>query len=53
MDEASSYFRQCVETGLAFDPDTEAGTPMNEFEFAQWRLRTLFADTSAAETEEN
>jgi tetratricopeptide (TPR) repeat protein len=53
MDEACSYFRQCVETGLAFDPDTAIGTPMNEFELAQWRLRTLFADTSAGETEEN
>jgi tetratricopeptide (TPR) repeat protein len=53
MDAACSYFRQCVETGLVFDPDTEIGTPMNEFELAQWRLRTLFADTSAGETEEN
>jgi tetratricopeptide (TPR) repeat protein len=53
MDEACSYFRQCVETGLAFDPDTAIGTPMNEFELAQWRLRTLFADPSAGETEEN
>ncbi|UCD75990.1 MAG: protein kinase, partial [Phycisphaerales bacterium] len=25
-DAACSYFRQCVETGLAFDPDTETGT---------------------------
>jgi len=41
MDEACSYFRQCVETGLEFDPDTEIGTPMNEFELAQWRLETL------------
>jgi len=52
-EKARDHFRKCVETGLEFDPDTELGTPMNEFEFAQWRLRTLFADTSAAETEEN
>ena len=52
-DEARAFFEHCVETGLAFDPDTSIATPMNEFELAQWRLRTLFADPSAGETEEN
>jgi tetratricopeptide (TPR) repeat protein len=45
VDEARALFEQCVQTGVEFDPD--------EFELAQWRLRTLFADASAGETEEN
>jgi len=39
---ARKCFERCVRTGVDFDPTTEAGTPMNEFELAQWRLDTLF-----------
>ena len=42
--EARGWFEQCVQTGVAFDPDAAFGTPMNEYELAQWRLDTLFAD---------
>lgn len=48
-EKARAYFRQCVETGLEFDPDTALGTPMNEFELAQWRLETL-PETDAEES---
>ena len=27
-DEARAFFEHCVETGLAFDPDTSIATPM-------------------------
>ena len=40
--EARKWFESCVRTGLKFDPDTELGTPMNEYELAQWRLESLF-----------
>ena len=43
--EARKWFEQCVQTGLAYDPDTQLGTPMNEYELAEWRLETLFADS--------
>ena len=39
--EARKWFELCVQTGVEFDPDTSPGTPMNEFELAQWRLQTL------------
>ena len=46
--EAREWFEQCVRTGLVFDPDTpQLGTPMNEYELAQWRLDSLFADKSS------
>jgi tetratricopeptide (TPR) repeat protein len=41
---ARKRFKQCVRTGVQFDPDAAMGTPMNEYELAQWRLETLFAD---------
>ena len=43
--EARKWFEQCVQTHLAYDPDAATGTPMNEYELAEWRLGTLFADT--------
>ena len=43
-DQARKWFEQCVQTGVEFDPDASAETPMNEFELAQWRLDSLFAD---------
>jgi tetratricopeptide (TPR) repeat protein len=42
--QAHQRFEQCVQSELDFDPDTEIGTPMNEFELAQWRLETLMAN---------
>ncbi len=51
--ESRRYFEQCVETGLQFDPDTAPGTPMNEFELAQWRLERLSGDSSTPLPEEN
>ncbi|MHC4093380.1 MAG: hypothetical protein ACYSVY_24430, partial [Planctomycetota bacterium] len=39
--EAREWFEQCVQTGVEFDPDTTLGTPMNEYELAQWRLESL------------
>ena len=45
-DAARQQFENCVRTGLDFDPDSvDLGTPMNEYELAQWRLESLFADT--------
>lgn len=41
---ARAFFQRCVQTGLAFDPDTNQLTPMNEFELARWRLASLSAD---------
>jgi tetratricopeptide (TPR) repeat protein len=43
--EARDWFERCVQTGLAFDPDTQLSTPMNEFELAQWRLESRFGET--------
>jgi tetratricopeptide (TPR) repeat protein len=48
--EACQWFEQCVQTGLTFDPDTELGTPMNEYELAQWRLDTVCAESPAEPT---
>ncbi len=39
--DARTWFERCVQTGVEFDPDTLPGTPMNEYELAEWRLRTL------------
>ena len=39
--EARTYFERCVQTDMAFDPDTQVGTPMNEYELAEWRLESL------------
>jgi len=39
--EARKWFELCVQTGVEFDPDTSPGTPMNEYELAQWRLETV------------
>jgi len=44
--EARRWFEHCVQTGVEFDPDTELGTPMNEYELAQWRLESLLLDTN-------
>jgi len=43
-DEARKWFEQCVQTDVRFDPDTAPAVPMNEFELAQWRLESLFAE---------
>jgi len=43
-EEARRWFGECLRTGVAFDPDAGLGTPMNEYELAQWRLASLFAD---------
>ena len=42
--QAREWFERCVQTGVQFDPDTAPATPMNEYELAQWRLDSLFAD---------
>ncbi len=39
--QARGFFNQCVKTGIEYDPDTALATPMNEFELAHWRLRTI------------
>jgi len=41
---AREWFRKCVETGLAFDPDTWPPEPMNEYHLAVWRLDQLAAN---------
>ncbi len=41
---ARDWFQQCVDTGLEFDPGTAPAVPMNEYELAEWRLRTLRPD---------
>ncbi len=41
LDQARTWFQRCVDTGVEFDLDTAALTPMNEYELAQWRLSTL------------
>ena len=43
-DEARRWFEQCVQTQLVVDPNSAPLTPMNEYELAQWRLRTQFSD---------
>ena len=50
---ARRWFEKCIETGLVFDPDTARATPMTEYELAQWRLETLFADTVTSPPEKN
>ena len=42
--QARNWFERCVQTGVEFDPDTAPATPMNEYELAEWRLASLFAD---------
>lgn len=42
--EARKWFEQCVQTGIEYDPDTQLGTPMNEYELAQWRLKQMAND---------
>ncbi len=52
-DSARKRFQQCVQTGLRLDPDSDLTTPMNEFELAQWRLDTLFAETGTPPNDED
>ncbi len=40
-DDARAWFRRCVETNLALDPDSNVPDPMNEYHLAKWRLKTL------------
>ncbi len=42
--EARKWFEQSVQTGVAYDPDAQLGTPMNEYELAEWRLRQMAND---------
>ncbi|MHC4698931.1 MAG: hypothetical protein ACYTFA_19555 [Planctomycetota bacterium] len=51
--KARSLFEQCVQTGVAFDPDAALATPMNEYELAQWRLESLPASIPANNSEKN
>jgi len=44
LSEAKECFERCVQTGLQYDPDTELNTPMNEYELAVWRLRTVLSE---------
>jgi tetratricopeptide (TPR) repeat protein len=37
-EEARKWFGRCLQTGLAFDPNTAPAVPMNEYELAEWRL---------------
>jgi tetratricopeptide (TPR) repeat protein len=53
MEKARGHFRQCVQTGVELDPDTEPGTPMNEYELARWRLKALPAEPAGPERQEN
>jgi len=39
-DEAIAWFQECIDTGLASDPD-EFWEPMSEYELAEWRLGQL------------
>jgi lipoprotein NlpI len=39
--EARTWFGLCVDTGVEFDLDAFPLTPMNEYELAQWRLKSL------------
>ncbi len=41
VEQARRFFEQCVATGVRYDRDTQFDTPMNEFELAEWRLRSL------------
>ncbi len=45
-DEARKWFEHCVQTDVRFDPDTAPAVPMNEFELAQWRLESLFTNST-------
>ena len=47
---ACQWFEQCVRTGVSSDADTELGTPMNEFELAEWRLETVCTESPATST---
>jgi tetratricopeptide (TPR) repeat protein/predicted Ser/Thr protein kinase len=47
MDLAQEYFKQCVGTGLVYDPHNFP-EPMNEYELAEWRLLQLAARGAAA-----
>lgn len=38
---AQTWFLKCVETGVAFDPNTFPPDPMNEYHLAVWRLSQL------------
>ncbi len=51
--DARKWFEKCVQTNLQVDPDTELGTPMNEYELAQWRLESLPTRIAIALHEEN
>ena len=41
LSEARALFEQCVQTGVEYDLETFPLTPMNEYELAQWRLKSL------------
>ncbi|UCE58615.1 MAG: protein kinase [Phycisphaerales bacterium] len=47
INEAQTYFQKCVETDLAFDPDSPALDPNVEYHLARWRLDRLSADGGA------
>jgi serine/threonine protein kinase/tetratricopeptide (TPR) repeat protein len=42
--EARSWFRKCIETGVVFDPLSFPPIPMNEFHLARHRLAALGAE---------
>jgi tetratricopeptide (TPR) repeat protein len=46
---ARAYFEQCVQTGRDYDTDTGVLTPMNEYELAEWRLRSLPVAANASQ----
>jgi len=42
MDAARMWFQRCVDTELQIDPTAAMLSPMNEYELARWRLKTVF-----------
>ena len=51
--EARRWFEECIKTGVEFDLDTQAATPMNEYELALWRLGSLPRGEPAHNSENN
>jgi serine/threonine protein kinase/tetratricopeptide (TPR) repeat protein len=41
FEEARGWFKECVDTGLIFDPDQLPLNPMSEYHLARWRLKQL------------
>ena len=41
---ARRWLEECVGAGLILDPNTWPPDPMNEWELARWRLKTLWPD---------